>query len=71
MKIEQMIADELQGMFLEGNLNGINEVELNTLTRKLRVGAVTIHELIRDQPLLEEKISVARQRILTTGYHRW
>jgi hypothetical protein len=64
MKKEKMIADELQCMFLEEKLLGFNEKYINTITRKLRTGELTIYELVQEDSDLKEKVLEALKRLL-------
>jgi hypothetical protein len=64
MENEKMIADQLQCMFLEGKLPGINERYINQLTRKLRTGCLTVDELIDRQLLLKEQVMEAASRVV-------
>ncbi|MCM3587809.1 hypothetical protein M3182_18955 [Mesobacillus maritimus] len=63
MNIEDMVADELQCMFLEEKLCGVKEEELNRITRKIRRREITISELIRQHPMMKEKVKDAMLRI--------
>ena len=63
MKIEKLIANELQCMFLEGELNGVKEEYVNNITKKLRTGVLSINELIQEDPTLKEKVLEASLRI--------
>ncbi|MGM0904897.1 MAG: hypothetical protein ACQEXB_28115 [Bacillota bacterium] len=69
MKLEKLIADELQSMFLEDRLTGLKEEYVNSITRELRLGIVTLPELIRKDPLLEPNISDAKNRVLLKDYY--
>jgi uncharacterized membrane protein len=63
MQIEKMIADELQCMFLEGELIGIQEQYLNLITRKLRTGKLTLFQLIEQNAIAQDKLLEAQARI--------
>ncbi|WP_404328360.1 hypothetical protein [Mesobacillus maritimus] len=69
MKLEKLIADELQSMFLEDRLPGLKEEYVNSITRELRLGIVTLPELIRKDPLLKPNISDAKNRVLLKDYY--
>ena len=68
MKIEKLIADELQCMFLEEKLIGINERYINLITRKLRTGEIKLTELIGNDFHLKEKVLEALSRTLNKDY---
>jgi hypothetical protein len=63
VKKEKMVADELQCMFLEGLLPGIEEEYVNMLSKNLRTGILTIHDLLHGKTLSKEKVNEALNRI--------
>jgi hypothetical protein len=63
MKIEKLIADELQCMFLNDSLIGFKEEYINNISRKLRTGEVKIVELVKKDSDLKVKILEALVRI--------
>ncbi|WP_079508768.1 hypothetical protein [Mesobacillus jeotgali] len=65
---EKMVADELQCMFLEGLLPGIEEVWINILSRNLRNGNLTINDLLCSDALPKEKVDEALNRIPSYGW---
>jgi hypothetical protein len=71
MKIEKLIADELQCMFLEGMLMGIDEKYINSITKKLRTEEVKLTELVSDDFLLNEKVFEALSRTLCKNNIPW
>ena len=62
MRKEKIIADELQCMFLEGNLHGFKEEYINYITRRLRKGNLRIKELMGLNAKLREKVLEALVR---------
>ncbi|MBT2655851.1 hypothetical protein J7E81_11495 [Bacillus sp. ISL-18] len=70
MKIEKLIADELQCMFLEEKLIDINERYINLITKQLRTGEIKLMELTRDDFDLKEKVLEALLRILNKNFKR-
>ncbi|SEM22548.1 hypothetical protein SAMN05192533_101495 [Mesobacillus persicus] len=65
MKVEKLIADELQCMFLDGKLEGFKEEYINLVTRKLRIGELALSDLIQNDPTLKDKIIEAEVRIVS------
>ncbi|PKR86815.1 hypothetical protein [Heyndrickxia camelliae] len=70
MKVEKLIADELQCMFLEGQLQDFKEDYINFLTRKLWIGEISVNDLIKEEPKIKDKVSDAVSRISFSSIKR-
>lgn len=63
MRKEKMIADELQCMFLNGELHGFKEEYINFVSRKLRTGEIKLSELVKEDSNIKEKVHIAYERL--------
>ncbi|MEH7095659.1 hypothetical protein [Neobacillus vireti] len=56
MKLEKIIADELQYMFLNDTLQGFKETYINNITMRLRNGEIKLFDILSDDFDLKDKI---------------
>lgn len=63
MNREQMVADELRKMYLEGNMQITVEEDMNQLSQRLRNGEVDLNNLQNEDLFVQEKLKEALSRI--------
>jgi hypothetical protein len=63
MNREQMVADELRKMYLEGNMQITVEEDMNHLAQRLRNGEVDLNNLQNEDLFVQEKLKEALSRI--------
>ncbi|MBT2658044.1 hypothetical protein J7E81_22865 [Bacillus sp. ISL-18] len=63
MKLEKIIADELQYMFLNDNLHGFKETYINNITMRLRNGEIKLFDILSDDFDLKDQILEALVKI--------
>lgn len=63
MNREQMVADELRKMYLEGNMQITVEEDMNHLAQRLRNGEVDLNNLQHEDLFVQEKLKEALSRI--------